>query len=115
MENLVPASSAHGKNPLSFLTGLLFGGIASIGFILLLAPQSGSKTRGQIKQKRIELQDRATVTFNDLVTLSHFDNRKILAGAREKTEHTPDQASSALETEDQLSREQFLENDSLGG
>ena len=115
MEILIPASSAHGKNPLSFLTGLLVGGLASLGVILLLAPQSGSKTRGQIKQKSLELQDRATVTFNDLVTLSHFDNRKILAGAREKTEYIPDLTASILETEDQVFREQLPENDSLGG
>ena len=115
MENLIRTSSATGKNPLSFLTGLLVGGMASLGVILLLAPQSGLKTRTQIKQKSIELQDRATVTFNDLVTLSHFDNRKILAGARERTEHISSLADPMLETEDRLFREQLPENDSLGG
>ena len=42
----------------------------------------GKKTRSQIRQKSAELQDRATGTFDDLVALSHFDNRKILAGPR---------------------------------
>jgi gas vesicle protein len=66
------------------ITGLLIGGLAGFGALMLLAPQSGKKTRTQIRQKSTELQDRATVTFDDLVALSHYDNRKILAGTREK-------------------------------
>jgi len=68
------------------LTGLLMGGLAGLGTVLLLAPQSGKKTRFQIKQKSIELHERATETFDNLVALSHYDNRIILAGIREKAE-----------------------------
>jgi gas vesicle protein len=45
---------------------------------MLLTPQSGKKTRIQIGQESTKLQDRATDTYNDLLILSRFDNRKIL-------------------------------------
>ena len=87
MENLVRTSANDGNNPVSLLAGLLVGGLAGFGAMILLAPQSGKKTRARIGQKSTELQERATDTFDDLVKLSHFDHRKIQAGAREKTEY----------------------------
>jgi gas vesicle protein len=47
-----------------------------------LAPQSGKKTRAQIEQESTKLQDRAADTYDDLVILSRFDNRKILTGTQ---------------------------------
>jgi gas vesicle protein len=43
----------------SFLAGLLIGGIIGAGVALLFAPLSGEETRGVIKDKSIELRDRA--------------------------------------------------------
>ena len=85
MENAIRTNGTELRDSVGLLTGLLIGGLAGFGAMLLLAPQSGKKTRARIKQKSTQLQDRATGTFDDLVKLSHFDNRKILAGAREKT------------------------------
>jgi gas vesicle protein len=87
MENTVRTNGTELHNSVGLLTGLLIGGLAGFGTMLLLAPQSGKKTRAQIKQKRTELQVRATDTFDDLVTLSHYDNRKIVVGTREKMEY----------------------------
>ena len=42
-----------------FLTGLMIGGLVGTGLALLLAPQSGAETRGQIKDKGVELKDGA--------------------------------------------------------
>jgi gas vesicle protein len=86
MENTIRANGMELRNLVGLLTGLIIGGLAGFGAMLILAPQSGKRTRFQIKQKSIELQGRATDTFDDLVTLSHFDNREILAGARENIE-----------------------------
>jgi gas vesicle protein len=44
---------------LLFLAGLVTGGLAGAGVALLLAPQSGAETRGQIRDKSIELKDGA--------------------------------------------------------
>lgn len=106
-----------------FIKGVLFGALVGFGTMMLFAPKSGKKTRTQIELKSIELQDRATDTYDDLVKLSHFDNRKILTGTHELTEkkHTgkaienlPNQASST-KTEMQIMSEEMLYNDSIGG
>ena len=43
----------------SFFAGLAIGGLVGAGLALLLAPQSGEETRGQIKDKGFELKDGA--------------------------------------------------------
>jgi gas vesicle protein len=86
MENTIRTNGTELHDSVGLLSGLLIGGLAGFGAMLLLTPQSGKKTRAQIKQKSTELQERATDTFGDLVALSHYDNRIILAEIREKTE-----------------------------
>jgi gas vesicle protein len=44
----------------AFLIGFIVGGVAGAVAALLLAPQSGEDTRALIKDKSIELRDRAT-------------------------------------------------------
>ena len=46
----------------SFLIGFVVGGVAGAVAALLLAPQSGEETRALIKDKSIELRDKATET-----------------------------------------------------
>jgi gas vesicle protein len=45
----------------AFLTGFIVGGLAGAVAALLLAPQSGEETRAIIKERSIELRDKATV------------------------------------------------------
>ena len=40
-----------------FFAGLVTGGLAGAGVVLLLTPQSGAETRDQIKDKSVELKD----------------------------------------------------------
>jgi gas vesicle protein len=49
----------------SFLVGFLVGGIAGAVVALLYAPQAGEDTRGQIKEKAIELKDKTTVALDE--------------------------------------------------
>ena len=44
---------------LLFFVGLVLGGLVGASLALLLAPQSGAETRGQIKDKGVELKDGA--------------------------------------------------------
>lgn len=44
----------------AFLIGFVVGGVAGAMAALLLAPQSGEETRALIKDKSIELRDKAT-------------------------------------------------------
>jgi len=125
MDNAVHTNDTDEPSLAGFFNkGVLFGALVGFGTMMLFAPKSGKKTRTQIGLKSIELQDRATDTYDDLVALSHFDNRKILTETQELTEnkHTdkalenpPNQAPSTPKTEMQKMSEELLYNDSLGG
>ena len=43
----------------AFLAGFIVGGLVGAATALILAPQSGERTRTQIREKSIELRDRA--------------------------------------------------------
>jgi|WetSurMetagenome_2_1015567.scaffolds.fasta_scaffold409899_2 gas vesicle protein len=45
----------------AFLIGFIVGGVAGAVAALLLAPQSGEETRGLIRDKSIELRDKAAL------------------------------------------------------
>ena len=49
----------------AFLVGFLVGGLTGAVVALLMAPQSGEETRAIIKDKSIELRDRAAETASD--------------------------------------------------
>ena len=49
----------------AFLAGILIGGLVGAAAALLLAPQSGEETRAQIREKSIELRDRASETVEE--------------------------------------------------
>ncbi len=62
----------HGhKNSINLLgglaAGLLLGGLAGAATMLLLAPQSGKRTRAQIRRRGAELKDQATDAIDDAV------------------------------------------------
>ena len=44
---------------LEFFAGFVIGGLVGAAVALILAPQSGEETRAQIREKSIELKDRA--------------------------------------------------------
>lgn len=74
----------NGPAARSFLAGVLIGGLAAAGTMLLLAPQSGKQTRDQIRQKGLQLRDQATETVEDAVAQTRARAEQITAGVREK-------------------------------
>ena len=50
---------AERDSGLEFLAGFVIGGLVGAAVALILAPQSGEETRAQIREKSIELKDRA--------------------------------------------------------
>jgi gas vesicle protein len=68
----------------SILIGLLVGGLAGAGAMLILAPQSGKRTRAQIRQKSIELRDRTTDALNSAQSQARVDAHEITADVRDK-------------------------------
>lgn len=81
-ENQEP--ECHNNNILGFLAGLLIGGLAGAVTMLLLAPQSGKRTRMQIQQKGIELRDRTTGMMENAMAQVRLDRDKITMGGRRK-------------------------------
>ena len=69
-----------------FLAGMLIGGLAGAGAMLLLAPQSGKTTRDQLQLKGIELSKQTTGVVEDAMAQARGKAHQISTGVREKAE-----------------------------
>jgi len=69
------------------LAGFLVGGLAGAVAMLMLAPQSGKKTRAKLQQKGIELRGQATdavETAEDALAHARTKARRFSAGAQKQ-------------------------------
>jgi gas vesicle protein len=66
----------------TFLAGFLIGGLVGAAVALLMAPQSGEETRGIIRDKSIELKDKAVETSQE----ARVRAEKALEEARERAD-----------------------------
>ena len=73
------------NNTFGFVVSMLVGGLAGAGAMLLLAPQSGEKTRMQIKKKVFELRDQTTGKMEVVMTRIWLAKQKISRDGRRKT------------------------------
>jgi gas vesicle protein len=83
-ENQESIYSTTNNNILSALGGLLIGSLAGALTMLLLAPQSGQKTRLQIQEKSIELRDQASGMLEDALGQARLDGNKLSRQGRQK-------------------------------
>lgn len=67
-----------------FFAGLLFGGLAGAGAMLLFAPQSGKRTRAQIQRQGRELRDHATDSIQDTMAQARIKAHQINADVRDQ-------------------------------
>jgi gas vesicle protein len=74
----------HDNNILGVLGGIMIGGLAGAVTMLLLAPQSGKRTRMQIRRKSTELLDQTSEMLEDTVMQLRADGRKFVMGGRRK-------------------------------
>ena len=74
----------HNNNIVGVLAGTVIGALAGAVTMLLLAPQSGKRTRTQIQHKSIELRDRAAEMMEDVVAQARSDGRKIAKDGQRK-------------------------------
>jgi gas vesicle protein len=67
----------------AFLIGFIIGGLTGAVSALLLAPQSGEETRTVIREKAIELRDRASETAEDYYAQAELAAQEARARADE--------------------------------
>src|SRR3990172_4798313 len=72
----------------AFLVGFIVGGLTGAVVALLFAPQSGEETRALIKDKSIELRDKAQVTAEEALARAE----SIAADARLRAEELTKEA-----------------------
>jgi hypothetical protein len=74
MNNTIRTSGTGIRDSMGLLAGLIIGGLAGFGTMMLLAPQSGQKTSPPVREKRAALQGGLdTGTFDDLLGVPLFD------------------------------------------
>lgn len=55
------------KSVAPFFSGFLIGALVGAAAALLMAPQSGEETRAQIREKSVELKEKAEATYADVL------------------------------------------------
>ncbi len=77
---------------LGFLAGIAIGALAGAGTMLLMAPQSGKRTRAQIRHKGRELRDQASDTLQEAVTEARTTGEHITARVQHQADKIQKQA-----------------------
>jgi gas vesicle protein len=87
--------TGHGAK--GFLAGMLLGGLAGAGAMLLLAPNSGKRTRDQIQQRSIELRGHAVEAVEDAVAQTRAKVEQITAGVHKQAEKIQQRGQDLLD------------------
>lgn len=77
----------------AFLVGFVVGGLSGAIVALLFAPQSGEETRALIKDKSIELRDKAQMTAEEALARAE----QLAADARARAEELANEARARAE------------------
>jgi gas vesicle protein len=75
-----------------FVAGVLVGGLAGAGVMLLLAPQSGLRTQAQIRRKGMDLRDQAVGSMEDAMDQARATSQEITAKVHEQADKVQLQA-----------------------
>jgi len=81
----------------AFLVGFLVGGLSGAVVALLFAPQSGEETRALIKDKSIELRDRAQQSAEEALARAEAAAAEARARADELARQLKEQGASAVD------------------
>ena len=96
-------NNEHGyeaNHPMGFPAGLLIGSLAGagamLGAMLLLAPQSGKKTRAEIQQKTMALRDQTVETVEDAVAQARVTARQVTDEVHKQAEELQQRGQELL-------------------
>jgi gas vesicle protein len=100
---------------------MLIGGLAGAATMLLLAPQSGKRTRAKLQRQSQQLREQAVDTMDDVMTQARDKAGQITHDIREQATDTRDDVvAQARNTADQITHSvrkpaAELEHDSYAG
>jgi gas vesicle protein len=86
-------------NPRDFLAGVLLGGLAGAGAMLLLAPHSGKKTRATIEKKGRKLGKKTAKTIEGGVDQVRAKAHEITTNLQEQVEVLQQQGQDVVEAQ----------------
>ena len=81
---------------MTFLTGLVVGGLVGAVTMLLMAPQPGEKTRAELQAGALELRDRTATTMKDTITQVKTKANQIKADVQIKAQDIQHQGKDLL-------------------
>lgn len=84
-----------------FLAGVLVGGLAGAVTMLLVAPQSGERTRVQIRRRAREMREQLADTADDVRERAE----DAVDGARDRARHLTQRVASGVEDAQQRGQE----------
>ena len=83
--------TSNGTSGTPLLAGLMLGGLVGTGTMLLLAPQSGRRTREEIQEGARDLRDRTTDSVKGAVTGARSRAEQLASDMRGKAGELQDQ------------------------
>ena len=84
MEDNIEEHTFDINGPINVLIGLLIGSVAGALAMLLLAPQSGKRTRAQIQNKTIQLRDQTTKNIKKTFAQVRSETGKLTSKVQDK-------------------------------
>ena len=81
----------------AFLVGFIVGGLSGAVVALLFAPQSGDETRAMIKDKSIELRDRAQISAEEAIARAEAAAAEARARADDLARQLRERGQTAME------------------
>jgi len=85
-------SEHYGHTIRGFIAGALVGALAGAGTMLLLAPQSGQRTRSQIRKTGVALRDQAMDNVEDAMHQARTTSEHITANVHKQADKIQEQA-----------------------
>ncbi|GAB4416965.1 MAG: hypothetical protein Kow002_03150 [Anaerolineales bacterium] len=82
----------------AFLVGFIVGGLTGAVVSLLMAPQSGEETRALIKDKSIELRDKAQITAEEALAKAEAAAAEARARADEMAKQLKERGTEVVST-----------------
>ncbi|MDF1500362.1 MAG: YtxH domain-containing protein [Anaerolineales bacterium] len=84
MEDNLEQHASDGSNSRNVVLGLLIGGLAGAATMLIFAPQSGRRTRSQIRLKSSQLRDQTSDVIDNAIEQVRSETQNVKAGVQEK-------------------------------